>query len=126
MIKPKKPMSAAAKKAKGRRLQQIVAKRISELTGLSCGKDGDVVSREMGQNGVDIRLSPKAREIFPWSIECKNQETWKIPQWIEQAKTNIYENTNWLLIVSKNNYKPIIILDMEVFFNLLKGINYVK
>ncbi len=34
----------------------------------------DVVSTLMGDSGTDIKLSPAARKLFPYSPECKNQE----------------------------------------------------
>lgn len=80
----------------------------------------NIASREMGQNGVDIRLTPEALKKFPWSVECKNQENWSVPAWIRQTKENAYSNTDWLLIASRNNESPIAILDANVFFELLK------
>ena len=54
---------------------------------------------------------------------CKYQETWSIPAWIEQAKTNQLEGADWLLVCKKNREKPIVILDAEAFFRLCeKGI----
>ena len=65
-------MTIKANKQKGRRLQQwVVSKLLFLLPGV---KPDDVVSRPMGSNGDDIMLSPYARKLFPYSIECKNQE----------------------------------------------------
>ena len=66
-------ISVASRKAKGRRLQQWVAKEISKITGFECGTDCEIESRPMGQNGPDIRLEKKVLEIFPYSIECKSK-----------------------------------------------------
>lgn len=64
-----KPQSA---KAKGRRLQQrIVHDLMSAIPGVS---DGDVSSRSMGANGLDIILSPFARRWADLRIECKMVE----------------------------------------------------
>ena len=35
----------------------------------------DISCAIMGESGVDIKLSPKARKLIPYSIECKNKET---------------------------------------------------
>lgn len=113
-------MKPASGKAKGRRLQVWVCEQISKTIGLKFGKDEDIASREMGQSGADVRLSRIARKFFPFSVECKNQQNWAIPKWIEQAKQNQYDNTNWLLFVSKNHYKPIVILDARLFFAIYK------
>jgi len=115
----KKRISVQSAKAKGRRLQQWMMRKISELTGIPCGKDELIASREMGQSGTDVRLIGKAQEAFPWSVECKYQETWSIPKWIKQAKENQKKGTDWLLVIKRNQHEPIIVFDAEVFFYLL-------
>ena len=115
--------SRSAKLQKGHRLQKWIAQKISELTGYPYGVDEMIASREGCMNGCDIRLVGDARIKFPYSVECKNQETWSVPQWIAQAKSNEMEGTSWLLVISKNNYKPVVVLDAEVFFKILEGIN---
>jgi hypothetical protein len=112
----------ASRKAKGRKLQNLIAKMISELLEIPCGKDKDIQGREMGQSGTDVKLYGKALELFPFSIECKNQETWSIPAWIRQAKENEIEETDWLLFCKRNRDVPIVILDAELFFKLYKKI----
>ena len=71
-------MKSSSAKAKGRRLQQWVCQQIASVTGLPFGKDMTIASREMGQSGTDVRLVGEARDAFPFSIECKNQETWTV------------------------------------------------
>lgn len=113
----------SSRKAKGRRLQNWVAKKISELLGIPYGKDKDIQGREMGQSGTDVKLYGEAAKLFPFSIECKYQETWSLPAWIKQAKENENEGTYWLLICKKNREKPIVVIDAEVFFELYeKGV----
>ena len=122
----KKRISVHSAKAKGRRLQQWVMRKISELTGIPCGKDELIASREMGQSGTDVRLIGKAQKMFPFSVECKYQETWSIPAWIKQAKENRKSGTNWLLFVKKNQHEEIVVLDANVFFDLLTEENKPK
>lgn len=118
MIKARIKVSSA--KAKGRRLQQWVAKKISEAIGLPCGKDEVIESREMGQAGVDIKLYGEAKEKFRYSCECKYQENFSIPAWIQQAKDNQKKGTDWLLFVKKNNHEEIVVMDAKTFFDLYK------
>ena len=40
----------------------------------------------MGDSGEDILLSPAARKLFPFSVECKNQEKLNIWSSLEQAE----------------------------------------
>ena len=109
-----------AKLQKGQRLQKWMCEKISNLLGIPHGVDEQIASRESGQPGTDVRLVGTAKKLFPFSIECKNQETWSIPAWVRQAKTNQADGTDWLLVVKKNHSNPIIVMDAEVFFNILK------
>jgi len=112
-------MKTSSAKAKGRALQNWTCEKISELLGIKWGADEKIAPREMGQNGTDVRLVGEALEQFPFSVECKNQESWAFPSWIKQAKDNQKEGTDWLLVVKKNRTKPIVVMDAEVFFKLL-------
>ena len=113
-------MKTASTKAKGRNLQKWAAKKISELTGIPYGKDELIASRPMGQPGTDIVLKGEARKKFPFSVECKNQERWDIHSWIRQAQCNQLDKTDWLIICKKNRMHPVVIIDAECFFNILK------
>lgn len=114
--------SAKTRKAKGRALQNWIAEKISELLGITCGKDELISSREMGQAGTDIRLIGKALELFKFSIECKNKEVWDIHNAIKQAKSNQKEGTAWLLFMKRSRQEPVVVMDAEEFFKLYKKI----
>lgn len=123
-------MKTRSAKNKGQLLQKKLGQALSEATGLSFGKDQDISSRESGQTGIDIALSPKAIEIIPISWECKNWAKLNIHSAITQAKQNQKPGTIWACCVSqtgqkvKQKIKPIIILDEEHFAELLNKINY--
>jgi hypothetical protein len=119
-------LTHSARKEKAKRLQKWVMSWVGRITGLPTGPDEDVQSRQMGQTGVDIPLSPAARKLFPFSVECKNCETWSVPSWIEQARANMYTGTNWLLVLNRNNKKPVVVLDAGVFFSLLERLQHMK
>jgi hypothetical protein len=115
-LKPIKPRSA---KNKGARLQKLVCEMISKFTGIpwGSGDDFEIRSREMGLNGVDVVLRGKAREAFPFSIECKNTESFSLAATIKQAMDNTKEGDDWLIVHNSSKLeKPIVILDMEAFF----------
>jgi hypothetical protein len=119
----KKRISPASAKNKGRALQKWVCQHISDLTGFPWGSSGDdcpIESRPMGQKGCDVRMESQVVEAFPFSVECKWQETWSIPAWIKQAKENQMEGTDWLLFCRRSREKEIVVLDAEVFFRILK------
>ena len=116
-------MKTSSKKEKGKRLQYWTCEKISKLLNIPWGPDEQIASREMGQPGCDVRLVADAKDRFPWSVECKNQEKWNIPAWIRQAKDNQKPGTDWLLICSRNRFDNIAILDADCLFELLSRIS---
>lgn len=114
----KKPITVASRKAKARRLQNSVAEKLSELTGLPWGKDEFIAPREMGQSGVDVRLIGIALKLIALSIECKAQESWSVHDWIKQARENKLPDTEWLLIAKSSRNKPIVFMDMDAFLRM--------
>ena len=110
-------MKTAAAKAKGRRLQQWFRDKLIET--LEVPAD-DVRSTAMGQSGEDILLSYQARQKFPFSVECKNQE--KLNLWAawEQANSNkgIYHP---LVVVKRNGTTPLVVLEADTFMELVKN-----
>jgi len=123
----KKTIAVSSRKGKGRSLQKWTCEKISELTGIPWGNEDDceITSRPMGQQGPDVILSPRVRQLFALTPECKNQETWKLESYIKQAKANCYPDTDWLVIMTKNGHEEVVVLDGNSFFKLLKGVNQI-
>jgi len=119
----KRRITVQSAKAKGRNLQKWACQKIADLTGFEYGSvsDGDfpISSRPMGQSGTDVRLESQVLKAFPFSVECKAQESWSVHGWIEQAQANELKNTNWLLIAKRSRQKPVVIIDADVFFEIL-------
>ena len=111
-------MKTQAKKAKGRRLQQQFMQLLIEKLDID---PEDIESRSMGAGGEDLIMSKAARNKFPFSIECKNQERMNIWSAWEQANNNrgIYEP---LVVIKKNGVPPLVVLDANVFLNYVKVI----
>ena len=65
-------MKSRSAKNKGKRLQNKVRDLILEK--FNTLEDDDVRSTTMGDSGEDVLLSPAARKLFPFSIECKNKK----------------------------------------------------
>ena len=109
-----KPRSA---KNKGKRLQNAVRDMILEnFTQL---EPDDVVSTLMGDSGTDIKLSPAARKVFPYSPECKNQEKMNIWASLEQAEGNTKDGTTPVLFFKRNNTPVYAVIPAEHFFQLV-------
>ena len=107
-------MKTQSAKAKGRRLQQWFRDLLIEKLG---GHPEDIESRSMGAGGEDLIMARAAREKFPYSIECKNQETINIWKSYEQAKENSGEYEP-IVVLKRNNVKPLVLVDANYFVNL--------
>lgn len=103
-----------SRKGKGRRLQQWMKSMLVEILGIH---EEDVESRSMGAGGEDLIMARAAREKFPYSIECKNQEKINIWSSYKQAKENAgkYEP---IVVLKRNHSKPLVLVDAEYFINL--------
>ena len=110
-------METQSSKAKGRRLQQKVVALILEANPTL--EADDVRSTSMGAGGEDVLLSPKGREVFPYSIECKNQERVNVWKSYEQAVANA-KGHEPLLVISKNRKEPLVIVSADYFIKELK------
>lgn len=80
-------MKPASRKAKGRSTQQYTRDTIIETYSERL-REGDVESRGMGQQGVDIILSPTARDLYPFSYECKHMKKFPSMAEMKQAEYN--------------------------------------
>jgi hypothetical protein len=119
----KKRITPQSAKAKGRNLQQWVAAQISNVVKLPHGKDQDIESRPMGQSGTDVRLSSLALQRFPYSVECKWQESWSVPAFIRQAKDNLIVDTDWLLFMKRSREEVVVCMEAMAFFRLFQKVN---
>ena len=109
-------MKSRSAKNKGKRLQNKVRDLILEK--FNRLEDDDVRSTTMGDSGEDVLLSPAARKLFPFSVECKNQEKLNIWSSLEQAENNSGSNTP-LLIFKRNRTKTYAVLEFERLLELL-------
>ena len=110
-------MKTRSAKSKGRRLQnkikEILLEAFTEL------EPDDIKSAIMGDSGEDIQLSPAARKLIPYSIECKNQEKLNIWGALEQAEKNSGDSKP-VLIFKRNRSKTYAVLEIEDFIDLIK------
>jgi hypothetical protein len=111
---PIKPSSA---KAKGRKHQQWVRDKIYET--FPELEDGDVRSTSMGAGGEDLQLSPAARRLFPYSVECKSYKSFAVYSVMDQAAVNAPAGVEPIAIIKGDRRKPLAVLDAEHFFSLM-------
>ena len=112
-------MKTQSAKAKGRRLQQWFRDLLIEKLNIH---PEDIESRSMGAGGEDLIMARAAREKFPYSVECKNQEKINLWESYNQAQQNS-KNHEPVVILKRNNSKPLILVDAEYFVKLHQDVS---
>ena len=107
-------MKTSSAKAKGRRLQQWFRELLIEELEIH---PEDIESRSMGPGGEDLIMARAARQKFPLSIECKNQEKVNVWKAYEQCDANS-QDYEPVVVIKKNNFKPLVVVDAEYFVGL--------
>lgn len=117
-------MKTRSAKNKGKRLQNYVRdcfrQQFKDIL-----EDGDIESITMGEAGCDIKLSPYAKKLIPFDIECKNQQNISFWQAIEQAEKNSSDDRIPMVIFKRNRSKEYCMLRFNDLLKLLynKNIN---
>ena len=107
-------MKTQSAKAKGRKLQQWFRDLLIEKLEVH---PEDIESRSKGAGGEDLIMARAARKKFPYSIECKNQESVNVWNAYEQAKENS-GNYEPIVVLKRNNTKPLVLVDADYFVRL--------
>ena len=109
-------MKSRSAKNKGKRLQNSFRDLLLEtFTQL---EPDDIRSAIMGESGEDIKLSPAARKLIPYSFECKNQEKLNIWDSLSQAEENAGDYDP-VLIFKRNRSKTYAVINIEKFIELI-------
>lgn len=115
---------ASRGKSKARWLQNWVAEQVSLILGIPWGRDELIEARQMGQAGVDVILRGEAAKRFSYSIECASGDKINWVSKVRQARKNIKQGTDWLLFLKRSEFKaPVVLMDANVFFDLLEKID---
>jgi hypothetical protein len=110
-------MKVASAKQKGRKFQQWVMGLLIETLGVH---PEDIESRSMGAGGEDLIMARAARNLFPFSVECKCVEKLNFWEAYKQAEANAgkYEP---IVFAKRNHQTPLVLVDAQYFVNLVKG-----
>lgn len=112
-------MKVASAKAKGRRLQDYV--RAAFLFIDQTIHAGDIKTAIMSESGRDIAFFGKARDAFPYSVECKNQESLSIWKAFEQAEKGCNGEAKYpLLVFKRNRSKTLAVVEFSHLLSLIK------
>ena len=113
-----KKMKTSSAKQKGRKLQQWMRDLLIQKLGVH---PEDIESRSMGSQGEDLIMARAAREKFPLSIECKNQESVNVWKSYQQAAENSGEYEP-IVVIKRNQSKPLVVIDAEYFVAMFKEV----
>lgn len=97
-------MRTSSAKAKGRRACQILRDKLLEA--LSTLQPDDIQVTSSGVIGEDLKLSPFARLLIPFSFEVKNVERVNIWDAIRQAKAHALKNKTHPAVCFTRNREP--------------------
>jgi hypothetical protein len=111
-------MKTSSAKQKGRKLQQWMRDLLIKKLDVH---PEDIESRSMGSQGEDLIMARAAREKFPLSIECKNQESVNVWKSYEQAAENSGEYEP-IVVIKRNKSKPLVVIDAEYFVSIFKKV----
>lgn len=109
-------MKTSSAKAKGRNLQNLVAKKL--LESFEQLTERDVRSAPMGTNGADIVLSEIAHGLLKCQIECKSRAMMAVYKDYEQAQT--HGDSEPIVVIKQNRSKPLAVMDLDYFIQLLR------
>lgn len=112
-------------KRKGGQYERDIAKKFQSRYGVEL--------KRTPQSGGFAKKSEKAddyrgditivdtKQMLLVHIECKNQKTWQLKQWIEQAESDCPEGRTPIVIFHQHNSsKDYVCLSLEDFFNLVE------
>lgn len=111
-------MTVKSAKQKGRLGQQEIRDKLLET--FPELEPDDVKSTTMGDTGEDIQLSPRARKLFPITIEVKRRKSGMKIQydWIEQAKR--HRKGEPVVIFRADRKEWIVMIGLEHYMDLLR------
>ena len=76
----------------------------------------------MGESGEDIILSPAARDLIPFSFECKNQERLNIWESLSQSEDNCGKHIP-AVVFKRNRTNTYIALELDEFLKIIGETN---
>jgi hypothetical protein len=112
-------MTPRGAKAKGRTFQQYVRDELLKV--FPSLEPDDVRSTAMGQSGEDIQLSPAARRLIPYNIECKSKARSQVHTYYDQAKGHGQHEP--VVIVKMDRDIPLAVVSFDHFLTLINKNN---
>jgi len=110
-------MKTSNAKAKGRKLcQELQGKLLASCPTLD---PSDITVTSSGAPGEDLKLSKAARDLYPFTFECKNQEKLNIWAALKQAESHALNTEHTpVLVFSKNRSETYACLKLDDLLRL--------
>jgi hypothetical protein len=106
-------------KSKGRRLQQLVRDRLREIGKFFGLRDADIESVPTSVPGLDIILSPLAKDLLNLYIECKNVESLNVVGVFQKHYEKYKSDAGVpILVHSRNRTEPMVTLTLDQFLEI--------
>lgn len=109
-------MKTASAKRKGHKLEALIRDKLISTFKLS---EEDVRIPISGEHGMDLKLSKKAEQIFPFKVEAKSYAKFAIYAYMQQAINHKGEHLEPIVIIKGNRQKPLVCLDFDYFLGML-------
>ena len=110
-------MNNKYKRIKGRKLQILLRDKI--LKAFRHLKKSDVEISGNGEIGADIKLSRIAKRLVPFQFEAKSQQKFRtLYRFYNQCEG--HGNLDSVLVIKSNSRKPLAIIDLNTFMDLIK------
>lgn len=109
-------MNTRSCKAKGKRLQNLLREAL--LSAFPVLEPDDIKSAMASETGEDLKLSPAAKRLIPFSFECKNTEKLSVWSALEQAQKNA-NGRQPAVVFSRNHAIPHVVISLENFIELI-------
>lgn len=109
-------MKTSSGKAKGHRLEALVAKKIKEVYNLT---EDDIRISVGSETGADVKLSNKAKVKFPYSVECKARASYTtLYKFYEQASKH-YPELIPIVVIKGDRKEPLVLINLDHFLTVI-------
>jgi len=111
-------MKTRSAKAKGHKLEYLVRDLLLEMFEKYGLTEDDIRANIGSETGEDLKFSQKAKDLLPIKIECKSRAQMAIYTYYDQAKKHPGDDLEPLVVVKKNNRKPLVVMDLRYFLEI--------
>lgn len=76
----------------------------------------------MGSQGEDVQMSPAAKKLFPYSVECKARKKLGLIH-DAYAQASAQNKGEPLVVFKQDRYEPLVLISLAHFCELIKRLH---